>query len=57
MSLPRIEIPKSEIALSEICAEAEKLGMSYGEYVSYLEQQKAKRHKKRPARKQAKKKI
>ena len=27
--------PKSEIALSEICAEAEKLGMSYGEYVAY----------------------
>ena len=47
MSLPRLEIAKSEIALSEICAEAEKLGMSYGEYVSYLEQQKAKRHKKR----------
>lgn len=57
MSLPRLEIAKSEIALSEICKEAEKLGMSYGEYVSYLDQQKAKRHKKRPARKQAKKKI
>lgn len=49
--------PKSEIALSEICAEAEKPGMSYGEYVSFLDQQKSKRHKKRPARKQAKKKI
>lgn len=57
MSLPRLEIAKSEIALSEICAEAEKLGMSYGEYVSFLDQQKSKRHKKRPARKQAKKKI
>lgn len=40
MSLPRLEIAKSEIALSEICAEAEKLGMSYGEYIVYLEQQK-----------------
>ena len=35
MSLPRLEIAKSEIALSEICKEAEKLGMSYGEYVAY----------------------
>ncbi len=57
MSLPRLAIAKSEIALSEICKEAEKLGMSYGEYIVYLEQQKAKKHKKRPARKQAKKKI
>lgn len=40
MSLPRLEIAKSEIALSEICAEAEKLGMSYGEYVNYLEKKK-----------------
>ena len=45
MSLPRLEIAKSEIALSEICAEAEKLGMSYGEYIVYLEQQKNRKEK------------
>lgn len=35
---------QSEIILSEIAREAEKLGMSYGEYVVYLDEQKE--HKK-----------
>ena len=50
----RLQAPKSEKTLSAICAEAEKLGMSYGKYVDYAEQEK-KKNKKRPARKQAKK--